>query len=139
MKLFLSPSQKQALRSLHRTTRDGRVRDRIKSVIHASNGWSPEDIADALLIHENTVRQHLKEYAEEQKLKPENGGSNSFLTEEQTRELVEHLTHTTYAHTYLICTHIQQTYGVDYSVAGLNKWLHKNGFSYNLSFGVQMQ
>lgn len=136
MKLFLSPSQKQALRSLHSTTRDGRVRDRIKSVIHASNGWSPEEIADALLIHENTVRQHLKEYAEEQKLKPENGGSNSLLTEEQTRELVEHLTHTTYAHTYLICTHIQQTYGVAYSVAGLNKWLHKNGFSYKKPKGV---
>lgn len=136
MKLFISCSKKQALKSLHNTTRDGRVRDRIKSVIHASNGWSPEEIADALLIHENTVRQHLKEYAEEKKLKPENGGSISFLTEIQTRELVEHLTHNTYAHTHQICIHIQQTYGVTYSVAGLNKWLHKNGFSYKKPKGV---
>ena len=136
MKLFISSSEKQTLKSLHNTTRDGRVRDRIKSVIHASNGWSPEEIADALLIHENTVRQHLKEYAEEKKLKPENGGSISFLTEIQTRELVEYLTYNTYAHTHQICIHIQQTYGVTYSVAGLNKWLHKNGFSYKKPKGV---
>ena len=113
MKLLLTPSEKQALISRHSTTRDGRVRDRIKSVIHASNGLTPEEIADALLIHENTVRKHLKEYAEEQKLKPENGGSNSFLTEEQTRELMAHLTQTTYTHTHQSGTHIQQTYGHD--------------------------
>ena len=81
MKLFLTPTETQTLVSQHNTTRDGRVRDRIKSVIHASNGWSAGEIANALLIHENTVRQHLKEYSEEKKLKPRNGGSESFLTE----------------------------------------------------------
>ena len=128
MKLFLTPSEKQTLVSQHNTTRDGRVRDRIKSRIHARNGWFSGEIANALLIHENTVRQHLKEYSEEKKLKPRNGGSESFLTEEQTREVVEHLTQNTYAHTHQICTYIQQTYGIIYSVPGLNKWLHKNGF-----------
>ena len=136
MKLFLTPSEKQTLVSQHNTTRDGRVRDRIKSVIHASNDWSVGEIADALLIHENTVRQHLKEYSEEKKLKPRNGGSESFLTEEQTREVVEHLTHNTYAHTHQICIYIQQTFGITYSVPGLNKWLHKNGFSYKQPKGV---
>lgn len=136
MSLFISPAEKQALLSLHKTTRDGRVRDRIKSVIHADNGWSVDEIADALLIHETTVRQHLKDYVEEQKLKPENGGSNSLLTEAQTHELIEHLILNTYSHTRQICTYIQQTYGVTYSVSGLNKWLHKNDFSYKKPKGV---
>ena len=107
MSLFISPAEKQALLSLHKTTRDGRIRDRIKSVIHADNGWSVDEIADALLIHETTVRQHLKDYAEEQKLKPENGVSNSLLTEAQTHELIEHLILNTYSHTRQICTYIR--------------------------------
>ena len=45
MKMILT-SQKQALKIKHDKTRDGRVRDHIKSVIHASNGWSAEEIAD---------------------------------------------------------------------------------------------
>ena len=76
MKVTLTNEQKLALRTQHDTTRDGRVRDRIKAVIHASNGWSPEEIADALLIHETTVRQHIKDYLLSNKLKPENGGSS---------------------------------------------------------------
>jgi DNA-directed RNA polymerase specialized sigma24 family protein len=60
IKMILTNHQKQALKILHDKTRDGRVRDRIKSVIHASNGWSAEEIADALLIHETTVRQRIR-------------------------------------------------------------------------------
>jgi len=48
------------LKIQHSTNRDGLVRDRIKAVTHVSNGWSPEEIADVLLIHESTARQHIK-------------------------------------------------------------------------------
>ncbi len=70
MKITLSNEQKLTLINQHDTTRDGRVRDRIKAVIHSSNGWIPVEIADALLIHETTVRQHLKDYSLSKKLKP---------------------------------------------------------------------
>ena len=90
MKMILTSHQKQALKIQHDKTRDGRVRDRIKSVIRASNGWSAQEIADALLIHETTVRQHIKDYLHSKKLKPENGGSKSQLSTEQTQQLVGH-------------------------------------------------
>ena len=136
MKMILAPFQKQALKIQHDKTRDGRVRDRIKSVIHASNGWSTDKIADALLIHETTVRQHINDYLNSKKLKPENGGSKSQLSMEQTQQLVEHLTQMTYFHTYQICSYIKHTYDIVYSVPGLNKWLHRNGFSYKQPKGV---
>ena len=136
MKMILTSLQKQALKIQHDKTRDGRVRDRIKSVIHASNGWSAEEIADALLIHETTVRQHTNDYLHSKKLKPENGGSKSQLSTEQTQQLVEYLTQVTYFHTHQICSYIKQTYDIVYSVPGLNKWLHKNGFSYKQPKGV---
>ena len=65
----------------HRKTRDGRERDRIKAVLLRAEGWSLEQIAQALRIHLETVRDHLRDYGEAEKLKPENGGSLSKLNE----------------------------------------------------------
>lgn len=136
MKIILTRPEKQALLSQHSTTRDGRVRDRIKSVIHASNGWSAEEIADALLIHETTVRNHLADYALSKKLKPENGGSQSRLSDEQTAALIAHLTEHTYQENKQIVAYVMEKFGVQYTVAGMHKWLRKNGFSYKKPKGV---
>ncbi len=136
MKITLTNEQKQELTIQHSTTRDGRVRDRIKAVIHASNGWSPEEIADALLIHESTVRQHIKDYLESNKLKPENGGSQGYLSTHQTQELVQYLTENTYHHSHEIVAYVLERYLVRYSVPGMNKWLHHNGFSYKQPKGI---
>ncbi|CSB15209.1 transposase [Vibrio cholerae] len=40
MKITLTPQQKLQLEEMHDSTRDGRVRDRIKAVLLASEGWS---------------------------------------------------------------------------------------------------
>lgn len=130
MRISLSKEQKQALLIQHDTTRDGRVRDRIKAVIHASNNWTPEEIANALLIHETTVRQYIKEYLLSNKLKPENGGSKSYLSQAQTQELIAHLTARTYHHSQDIVAYIINSYQIQYSVAGIKKWLHQNCFNY---------
>ena len=119
MTMTLTFEEKQALLEQHSTTRDGRVRDRIKSVIHASNGWSAAEIADALLIHETTVRKHLKDYQTSKKLKPENGGSQPYLTGEQTSELIAHLSEYTYHYSHQIVEHIKQSYDVQFAVSGL--------------------
>ena len=134
--MTLTFEEKQDLLGQHATTRDSRVCDRIKSVIHASNGWSPAEIADALLIHETTVRQHLKDYHQLNKLNPENGGSVSYLSGAQTDELIKHLSEHTYPYSYQIVQYIKQTYDIQFSVSGLNKWLHQHGFSYKQPKGV---
>ena len=130
MNISLTSEQKQELIIQHGTTRDGRVRDRIKALIHASNGWTPEEISEALLIHESTVRQHIKDYMQSSKLKPENGGSQSYLSTQETQELVQHLTENTYHYSHEIVAYVMEQYQVHYSVPGMNKWLHHNGFSY---------
>ncbi|CBJ82856.1 conserved hypothetical protein [Xenorhabdus bovienii str. Jollieti] len=57
---------------MHDTTRDKRVRNRIKSVLLASESWT-EIIAQALRIHETTVNRHMKDYLNQENLTPENG------------------------------------------------------------------
>ena len=43
MRIVLTPQQKQQLEEMHDSTRDGRVRDCIKAVLHASEGLESDD------------------------------------------------------------------------------------------------
>jgi transposase len=52
------------------------------------------------------------------------------LSETQTSDLLLHLTKNTYRTTQEIIAYISDTYRISYSVPGMNKWLHRNGFSY---------
>ena len=97
MKNFLSKEEKEILKSQHKKERDRRVCDRIKAVLLHDEGWSYQEIAHALLLTDESVRQHAQDYRLSQKLKPENGGSDSKLNKEQTEELLKHLS----KHTYL--------------------------------------
>lgn len=69
MKISLTEEQKSHLEVRHKIERDGRVRDRIKAVLLANEGWTYKQIAQALRIHETTVGEHLFDYACEEKLK----------------------------------------------------------------------
>lgn len=139
MKIILTDSQKQSLEDMHGKSRDKRVCDRIKAVLLASEGWTQRMIAQALRIHESSVKRHLDDYIELNKLKPENGGSESHLSEAQTLELIQYLTDVTYHHTHQIIAHVEAVYGIKYTVPGMNKWLHRNGFSYKKRKGVPHQ
>ncbi len=92
MKIFITDEQKAELEHLHHTCRDKRECDRIKAVLLASEGWSSVMIAQALRLHETTVNRHISDYLNHRKLKPENGGSQSHLSETQTQELIAYLT-----------------------------------------------
>ncbi|TOI71940.1 IS630 family transposase, partial [Vibrio parahaemolyticus] len=136
MKIVLTPQQKQQLEQMHDTERDSRVCDRIKAVLLASEGWSQVMISQALRIHESTVARHLSDYVLSEKLKPENGGSQSRLSVTQTMQLIEHWTEKTYFHTRQIVTYVEAEFAVSYTIAGMNKWLHHHGFSYKKPKGV---
>ncbi len=136
MKVTLSPQKKQELEQMHDSARDSRVCDRIKAVLLASEGWSSAMISQALRIHETTVVRHINDYLQSEKLKPENGGSQSRMSAAQTMQLIEHLAENTYFHTHQIVAYVEAEFGIRYSVAGMNKWLHYNGFSYKKPKGV---
>ena len=126
----LSEKKKQELELLHRYEGDRRVCDRIKAVLLKSEGWTNRTIAQALRIHEETVRQHLTDWITDEKLKPENGGSSSKLTDIQSRDLDVHLAETTYTKVIDICAYVEETFGVRYTISGMTKWLKQHDFSY---------
>jgi transposase len=134
--ITLTPDQKADLEALHDASRDGRVRDRIKAVLLRSEDWSTPMIAQALRLHETTIVRHIDDFVNKNKLKPENGGSQSLLTTEQTEAVVAHITRNTYRYSYQIIDHIWTTHQIRFSISGLNKWLHQHGFSYKQPKGV---
>lgn len=132
----LTPEQKIDLEALHDTSRDKRVCDRIKAVLLRSEGWTTAMIAQALRLHETTIVRHIDDYVHKEKLKPANGGSQSYLTEEQTDEVVAHLMQQTYRCSYEIIEYIWKNHDVRFSISGFNKWLHHHDFSYKYPKGV---
>ncbi len=72
----LSQLEREKLKSQHKKERDKRICDRIKAVLLFDEGWSYSQIAHALLLSDEAVRQHILDFQTERKLKPENGGSN---------------------------------------------------------------
>lgn len=136
MKIHLTAEQRTALKILHKSSRDSRVCDRIRCVLLADEGWSAAMIAKSQLIDETTVRRHLNDWLNEQKLVPENGGSQSHLNDEQTQKLCAHLASNFLPTTQSIIELVDEWWGIRYTVPGMNKWLHRNGFSYRKPSGV---
>lgn len=132
----LSGTQKLHLEKRHGQTHDGRERDRIKAILLRAEGWQIDWIAQALRKHESSVSRYIDEYVVSQKTTLASGGSESKLSKAQTLALITHLTARTYHQQKDIVAYIKKTWDIDYSVPGINKWLHKNGFSYKKPKGL---
>ena len=128
--IFLSDAERAQLKIQHRHERDGRVRDRIKAVLLFDKGWSIASIAEALLLSDDAIREHIDEYRESKKLKPENGGSTQKLSIEQSNELVAHLRSHTYLYVKDIIAYVRSAWSVTYSASGMRNWLQRYSFSY---------
>ncbi|CAB9544614.1 Mobile element protein [Bathymodiolus brooksi thiotrophic gill symbiont] len=136
MKITLTSEQKKALELRHNKVRDVHECDRIKAILLSSEGWSITQIAQALRKHDSTISRHLMDFKNKQKLAPENGGSQSLLKADQTEKLIQHLSEITDVHTHQIVAYVLSVYAIQYSLSGMNKWLHQQGFSYKQPKGV---
>lgn len=133
---MLSSTEREKLIKRHRKERDKRICDRIKAVLAYDEGYSYSEIAHILLLDDETIRRHIDDYWLEKKLFPENGGSDSKLSDKESHELIEHLQEITYLYVKDICQHVKQRYKKKYSISGMTKWLHTNGFSYKKPHAV---
>lgn len=128
-RLYLTAEEKNSLERAHALKENGKERDRIKAILLRSEGWTVPQISQALRLHSTTIIRHLEDY-KRGKLSNGSGGSSSHLDELQTEELIAHLEDHLYHHNYEIILYIKARWGVSYTVPGLNKWLHRHGFSY---------
>ena len=128
-RIHLTEDEKDDLESKHKLSLDSRECDRIKAVLLRSEGWTVPMISQALRLHEGTIIRHLNDYRND-KLTTNNGGSTGHLDDEQTKFLISHLTKKMYHHNHQITLFIKEKWNILFTVPGLHKWLHRNGFSY---------
>jgi transposase len=129
----LTSRQIAKLRESHRKQRDKRLAYRINAMILLGSGWSVANVAEALLIDEQTVRNWLEKYRQggvDELLALNYSGKEPSLTVEQQDELAKHLDENTYLDSNAIRHHIEKTYGVKYSPTGVKELLHRLGFVY---------
>ena len=76
----LTTEEKIDLEALHDTSRDDRVRDRIKAVLLRSKGWLTTMIAQVLRLNETTICRPIDDYVSKNKLARENSSSQPYLS-----------------------------------------------------------
>ncbi len=128
--MFLNDNERDQLKAQHKKERDKRICDRIKAVLLYDKGWAIPAIAEALLLSEDAIHEHILEYKQSKKLKPENGGSTPKLSLDQSQKLIDHLRAHTYLYVKNITAYVKSTTGIDYTIPGMRDWLKRNGFSY---------
>ena len=127
---FLTDPERTQLKAQHRQELDGKARDRIKAILLYDKDWSPQQIAEALLISDQAVRNHVEDYKTSKKLHLESGGSEEKLSKRQSVLLEAHLRKHTYLYVKDIAAYVQATFSVVYTVHGLRHWLQRHKFSY---------
>ena len=61
----LSSLERETLKAKHKKERDKRICDRIKAVLLFDEGWAYRQIAHALLLSDEAVRQHILDFQAE--------------------------------------------------------------------------
>jgi transposase len=135
MKIQLTAREKMGLELRHRSERDSRICDKIKSILLRDEGWSVSKIAQALRLSNDTVSRYLCDYIDTKNLEMRYQGSLEKLSAAQTEMLKVHLREQLYTKAIDIVGYVKETFTIDYTVAGLTDWLKRHDFSYKWTTG----
>lgn len=140
MKTFsLTTDETNELRRAHRTAKTKHDADRIKAVYLLSRGKSAREVAEVLMLDEDTVHNYRRRYeAGGIAVLLEDGyqGSVPFLNKEELSELDVYLETTLHLTIESIVEHVEKTYGTTYSQSGMRQLLHRLGFVYKKAKSV---
>jgi transposase len=121
------------LRAAHRATRNVREAYRINAVILLGKGRTPVDVADALLIDADTVRDYFKRYKKgglDELLRMSFVGSEALLDADQLMELDAHLQTQLYPTAEAVARFVERHWGVRYTPSGMTAVLRRLGYTY---------
>jgi transposase len=133
MKSFLTANDLDYLRMKHDQMREKRYADRIKTILFLNMGDSFSEIAQRLMLDDDTIRNYYHEYEKdgiENLLKDEYTGKNCSLNKQQLQELDLHVQGRIYTDSKALAAHIKNTYGIIYTHDAVNKLLHRLDFVY---------
>lgn len=120
-------------RAAHRAARHAREAYRFNAVILLGSGWTPSEVAAALLLDDDTVRNHSKrdKHGGIAALERRNHvGSEALLTAAQLPELDAHLGQQLHPSAASVARWVKERFGVHYTESGMTALLHRLGYRY---------
>ena len=132
-KLILSDQQIAKLRIAHRTAKKKRDADRIKAIVLLARGWTPVQVAEALLVDDETIRNYMKRYQSggvKALLKDDYKGFIGKLSDEEIKLLDSHLQQETYLKVQDIVSYVKKVFKIEYTISGMTDLLHRLDYSY---------
>lgn len=144
----LMPEEIIELRKQHKIIKDKKAAYKINAVILLGTGWTIEQVASALLLDEETLRNYVSNYKAggvEKLINTNYKGSTAFLSIEQIHQLQTELDSKVYLTNKSIIDFVQTTFGINYSISGMTALLHRLDYIYkkpkliptNLDIAVQ--
>ena len=134
MKLALTENEVQELKTLHRSERDGKKRDRIKAILMFSTGYTAVEIGKVLLIDENTVSgwksRYLNRKSTHEWLVTQCIGYQGKLSKDQERQVEKYVDENLVSDARQVQAFIKKEFGKTYAISGIIDLLHRLGFNY---------
>jgi transposase len=136
MKIELTNIEKAELKHYHRKIKDGKKRDRIKSILLINEGYSVTEISRILLIEENTVRNWKKRFIERKEESLEKWVLDNYkgyawkLTKEEITLVKEYVEGRIISDSKEVINFIEEKYSKSYKSSGIVDLLHRLGFVY---------
>jgi len=134
MQIKLTKEEKTNLKYLHRVIKDGRNRDKIKSILLQSDGYSSQEISRILIIDTDTVTNWKKTFIKRESIDSwfhysykSYSGKLTIAEEELIRKFIENNFIT---NSKQVVDFVKNSFGKDYTVSGMLPLLHKLGFVY---------
>jgi transposase len=129
----LSKEELLELRRAHKSEHYKRSAYKINAVILLGSGWTLEQVKEALLLDEETLRSYVKKYQEgglPELLKAIYQGSTPYLSVSQLDVLCKELQSQIYLTTQAVMDYVKRQFGITYSQSGMRDLLHRLNYEY---------
>jgi len=132
----LTEEELQELRAAHRSainSKNTKSAYKINAVILLGTCWNTDEVAEALLLDDETLRNYVKKYkigGFKSLVETFHLGGFSKLSAHQISELSIELEGKIYVNTKDICFYVQQRFGITYTISGITDLLHRMDYVY---------
>lgn len=134
MKIELTKPEYAELKALHKRTKDGRERDKIKAIALLSEGYSITQVAHILFLDEDTIGRWRDYFLNRKTMKDWLGYSyvayRGKMTPVEEAEVQTYIEHQTISDSKQVQEFIRVRFQKKYTISGVVALLHRLGFVY---------
>lgn len=129
----LSAQELVDLKVLHREMTDKRQADRVKAIVLLGSGWTPSQVAQALLIDRSTVHRYFQDFQQggvTRLLETNYAHHRGYLSLAQEQDLDVYLQGHLHMTAKSVVAYVADRWDIHYSESGMTDLLHRLGYVY---------